>query len=61
MVKIEKRKSLTFAGVTVLAARLGVTKSHVSRVLHGERRSTRVEAAARKMGWRPLTDEETSR
>ena len=53
MVKIEKRKSLQFAGVTV--------KSHVSRVLHGKRQSKRVEAAARKMGWRPLTADEATR
>lgn len=61
MVKIEKRKSLQFAGVTMLAAKLGVDKSHVSRVLHGKRQSKRVEAAARKMGWQPLTAEETTR
>ena len=39
-------------------AKLGVTKSYVSRVLHGERQSKRVEAAARKMGWQPLTSKE---
>ena len=37
----------------MLAAKLGVGKSHISRVLHGKRQSKRVEAAARKMGCAP--------
>lgn len=41
-----------YIGVRELAARLNKSPSHVSRVLHGQRRSAVVEAAAREMGWR---------
>ncbi len=55
MVKIREKRVVRkeFKGTSALARRLGVDRSHVSHVLHGRRRSKRVEAEARKLGWKP--------
>ena len=47
---IREKPSLRLNGVCALAARLGVTPSHLSRVIKGERRSPRLEKALRRSG-----------
>lgn len=49
--KIRRRE--TWAGVNALAEELGVNPGTVSRVLTGQKRSLRIEAAALARGWRP--------
>lgn len=47
---IQEKTSRRLSGVGALAARLGVTPSHLSRVIKGERRSPRLEKALRRSG-----------
>lgn len=44
------RVTRRIAGITALAAELGISKGHLSRVAHGERRSKRLEAALEERG-----------
>ncbi len=47
---IQEKTSRRLSGVGALARRLGVTPSHLSRVIKGERRSPRLEKALRRSG-----------
>ena len=48
--KIERR--LSYTGITATARRLGCSREHLSRVLHGVRKpNARLAAALRKMGF----------
>lgn len=47
--KDKRKRKKKQKGVKALAEMLGLTQGHVSRVMSGERRSPRVEAAWRKM------------
>lgn len=51
--KSRLRRRETWAGVNALAEELGVNPGTVSRVLTGQKRSLRIEAAALARGWRP--------
>lgn len=51
MAALEIKQGLGYGGVTAIADQLDVTVAHVSQVMHGKRRSPRVERAiARKLG-----------
>ena len=49
---IREKPSVRLNGVCALAARLGVTPSHLSRVIKGERRSPRLERRLAALGVR---------
>lgn len=53
MGKLQVDRSPRVLGLAVLARELGVTRSHLSRVWHGERRSPRCEAALEAAGLPP--------
>jgi len=46
-----KKRLVKYPGIGEAAELLGVTRTHIYRVLEGERRSPRVEAFAKKKGW----------